>query len=289
MKKRKLDEAVRCSNCGGNTQYIVPITFGNIALIALQIIIFVMGLGALIFYVANDIASFLGLLLLSSVSIARPLYRTRLICKECAAPIHDATLKWMFGSGPFKRIPRLRRVNTDVKQPVLKAWLPNATWKKLCISYHQFMAASFEDNNEARSVRHLKQLDALGGEKGALGLGYRYLNGKGVKEDHAKAYQYFEKTAGLNGKWCIEAEFQLGCMHMLGQFVPVHDVKAGEYFEKAAHKGHSLSQYNWGLALIDGWAGYEDYVKGCEWIEKSAAAGVPEAQEVLGRLNRFKS
>lgn len=288
MSKRKSDEGVRCSHCGGSTRYILPITLGNIALIALQISTLVMGFGALILYVTNDIAYFAGLLLLSSVSIARPLYRTRLICKECAAPVYDVISMWTLGSGSFKRIPRLRRVNTHVKQPALKAWLPDATWKKLCISCHQFMAASFEDNNEARSVRHLKQLDVLGGEKGALELGYRYLNGKGVHKDHAQAYQCFEKTADQNGKWCMEAEFQLGCMHMLGQFVPTHDAKAGEYFEKAAQKGHSLAQYNWGLALIDGWAGYEDHLQGVEWVEKAAAAGVAEAQETLARLNEPK-
>lgn len=288
MEKQDSDDAVCCLNCGGDSQWIVPFTFGNIVISLLRLILFVAGAGALILNVLSTIIYCLAfILLLSVLSLVKKLYRTRLICQVCAAPIKDYQLRWTWwqlSKGPLNRLPCLRRVACHVKKPVIKRWVPGTTWKKLQIFHHQLLAGSFENHNEARAVRHLRQLEVLESERGLIELGFRYLTGKGVKENHARAYRCFEKAASQNGKSLMYAEFQLGCMHLEGHYVAMNSVKAGEYFEKAAQKGYVPAQYNWGLALIDGWAGYEDYAAGVEWIKKAAAAGDAEAQETLTRL-----
>lgn len=266
----------------------MPLTFGNIAITLLRLILFVGGFGALILHVPSAILSCLAFfLLLSILSLTTKFYRKRLVCQRCAAPINDCKLtwtRWQLSAGPLKSLPYLRRMMCHVSKPVVTSCMPSTTSKKLQIFYHQFMAASFENHNEARAVRHLRQLEVMGGEKGLIELGSRYMTGKGVKEDYGRAYRCFEKAASQNGKLLMYAEFNLGCMHLEGHFVAMNSVKASEYFEKAATKGHVPAQYNWGLALIDGWAGYEDYVVGVEWVEQAAAAGMAEAQETLTRL-----
>lgn len=267
----------------------MPLTFGNIAITLLRLILFVGGLGALILHAPSAILYCLAfILLLSILSLTTKFYRKRLVCQRCVAPISDCKLmwtRWRLSAGPLKSLPCLRRMTCHVAKPVIQFVCPVPLARRLQIGYHQLMAASFENHNEARAVRHLRQLEVLGGEKGLIELGCRYVTGKGVKENHARAYRCFEKAVDHNGKSLMYAEFNLGCMHLEGKFVAMNSVKASEYFEKAATKGHTPAQYNWGLALIDGWAGYEDYVAGVEWVEQAAAAGMAEAQETLTRLN----
>jgi hypothetical protein len=268
----------------------VPLDFDNIAIAILRFAFFVVGFGALFLHATSVVYVFAMILLFAFLGLAKNLRKTRLICQSCAAPVEDQKLKWTRcrpSVGPLKSIPCLRRFNVPVEEGAVTRLLPNALLKRMTIRYHQLMAGAFEDQNEARVVRHLKQLEVLGGERGLIDLGVRYLEGKGVKEDHEKAYRCFDKAAQKNGKQLMYAEFNLGSMHMNGQFVPANSAKAGEFFAKAAQKGFPPAQYNLGLALIDGWMGYEDYEAGVEWMEKAAASGIDEAREVLERLQKF--
>ncbi|WP_447529678.1 tetratricopeptide repeat protein [Vreelandella sp. TE19] len=280
-----MEDILCCLGCRGSAAWVLPWTFKNIVIMLLRWALLVGGFGTLMLHVSSTLLYVLGAaLLFTFFDQTRRFYRTRLVCKRCGAPIADEKLAW----SRYRRIPGLlnnipcwRRIHVAIDTGIVAGLMPAKWLRKIRISHHQFLAASFENNDEARAVRHLEVLETLEGERGLIDLGSRCLDGIGVKEDHERAYQCFEKAAALNGKWLMYAEFNLGCMHMAGQFVPVNDVKAGQYFEKAANKGHPAAQYNWGLALIDGWAGYEDYAAGAEWLEKAAASGIPEAQDTL--------
>ncbi|TDT43907.1 Sel1 repeat-containing protein [Halospina denitrificans] len=281
---------MRCLSCGGDTNWVLPLDFENIAIFLLRFILFLGGVGVLFLQVSAGVSLLGGFFLIGALGLSGKLHKTRLLCKSCGASVTDRKLQWTHcrpSFGPIKSIPCLRRNNVPVARGVLARLMPSGLMTKFRIFYHRIMADANEEHSEARAIRHLKELEVLGSEQGLIELGARYSDGKGVKEDHEKAYRYFEKAASKNGKLRMYAEYNLGTMHLEGLFVPQDSAKAGEFFEKAAQKGYPPAQYNCGLALIDGWMGYEDYEAGVQWMEKAAAGGITEAQEALERLEKF--
>jgi TPR repeat protein len=68
------------------------------------------------------------------------------------------------------------------------------------------------------------------------GLGFAYETGQGKMKDPAKAFSLYQQAASVEGGYDL-AEFHLGNCYARGVGIAEDQVKAGEWFKKAAEKG----------------------------------------------------
>ena len=142
-------------------------------------------------------------------------------------------------------------------------------------------------------------------------LGKYCYDGSVGKQDYAKAFEWYEKAAELG---YAPAQCELAWMYLEGRYPdPAEagdedldglsaeefnstewyarneaDVKAFEWFEKAAEQGYAEAQYLTGTLYSGGGRGVKGNAeKAIEWFEKAAEQGYVHAQYSLGnRLQR---
>ena len=76
-------------------------------------------------------------------------------------------------------------------------------------------------------------------KKTQFNLGRMYYFGEGVKQDYAKALEWFQKAAEQG---YATAQNNLGSMYYNGQGVKVNYAKAAEWFQKAAQQCDETAQ-----------------------------------------------
>lgn len=84
-----------------------------------------------------------------------------------------------------------------------------------------------------------KQKAESGDAKKQLGLAKLYYNGDGVAKDDVKAAEWYQKAA-IQG--IAFAQYKLGAMYDKGEGVPKDAAKAVEWWEKAAAQGNGAAQ-----------------------------------------------
>ncbi len=62
-----------------------------------------------------------------------------------------------------------------------------------------------------------------------------YEYGRGIQKDDVKAFEWYSKAAAQGDP---SAQFNLGLMYLNGQGVQKDDIKAFEWYSKAAAQGH---------------------------------------------------
>jgi hypothetical protein len=112
-------------------------------------------------------------------------------------------------------------------------------------------------------------------------LGVLYEEGKGVPQDFAKAYEWYEKATAKNEALAMT---NLGALYDHGHGVPQDFAKAREWYEKAAAKNDASGMTNLGLLYANGHGVRQDYAKAREWWEKAAAKDYASAMTNLGAL-----
>ena len=96
-------------------------------------------------------------------------------------------------------------------------------------------------------------------------------------ENDVKAFEWFEKAAEQG---YAEAQYLTGTLYSgAGRGVKGNSAKALEWYEKAAEQGYIPAQYSLGNRLQ-----HSDIDKAIEWYEKAAEQGSPYAQLDLGLL-----
>jgi len=110
-------------------------------------------------------------------------------------------------------------------------------------------------------------------------LGLMYQNGEGVPQDDVKAAEWFQKAADQAN---AEAQTNLGAMYANGKGVAQDDAKAVAWFQRAASHGLAEAQFNLGLMYAKGRGVPIDEARAVEWYQKAAAQGFVEAQNNLG-------
>jgi TPR repeat protein len=97
-------------------------------------------------------------------------------------------------------------------------------------------------------------------------LGNLYLNGEGIKRDHAAAAKWFRKAA---------AQDHAGAMNNLG-YLTSGTPEAAEWYRKAAEKGLAKAQANLGVMYGDGSGGLrQDLVEAYKWFLLSSGQNDP--------------
>ena len=98
------------------------------------------------------------------------------------------------------------------------------------------------------------------------------------KGDFAEALKRFAAEAERGDQ---DAQFALGRIYQEGSGVAQSLPKAEEYYRKAATAGHTNSQANLAVILLNTQRGEE----GIDWLRKAAKSGAPRALVLLGNLS----
>jgi uncharacterized protein len=118
----------------------------------------------------------------------------------------------------------------------------------------------------------------IGQGESATDMGVRYLLGKGVAKDDAKAFSYFSKGAEENDPF---AQNEVAYMYAVGKGTPRDYAKAVKYYQLAADHGLASAQYNLGLLYWNGLGAPQDRNLAMVWFHKSAAHGFLPAKKML--------
>jgi len=112
-------------------------------------------------------------------------------------------------------------------------------------------------------------------------LGHLYRMGLGVKQDFAKAAEWYRKAAELG---LARAQANLANMHLRGQGVEKNATEAARWFSEAAQQGHTISQYNLGLIFEHGLGLDADDVEAVKWYYLASKSGHAKALSKLALL-----
>ena len=115
-------------------------------------------------------------------------------------------------------------------------------------------------------------------------LGWRYANGRGVRQDDVEAVRWYRQAAEQGN---AAAQFNLGWMYDNGRGVRQDDVEAVRWYRKAAEQGNAAAQNNLGWMYANGQGGLpKDDVEAVQWYRKAAEQGNARAQNNLGVMYR---
>ena len=112
-------------------------------------------------------------------------------------------------------------------------------------------------------------------------LGFMYLRGLGVKQDHGESVKWLSKAAEFGHE---EAEYLLGLAYSSGLGIGQDFEEAAKWFRKAAEEGNAEAQNALGDACSSGQGIGQDYEEAAEWYRKAAEQGIAAAQKSLGDL-----
>ena len=112
--------------------------------------------------------------------------------------------------------------------------------------------------------------------------GEDYYYGKNdIKQDYIKAREYYERAAA---KGHAGALFSLGVLYDFGNGVRQDYAKAREYYKRAAAKGNADALYSLGSLYSNGDGVRQDYAKARDYYKQAVAKGNATALNRLGLL-----
>ncbi len=108
--------------------------------------------------------------------------------------------------------------------------------------------------------------------------GVRYLFGRGVKQDDAKAFQYFSEAAGQGDKF---AKNEVAYLYAAGKGTKQDLHAAFRWYYEAAKEGLASAQFNTGLMYLNGMGTPSNKKLAMQWVKKSAAQGFEPASRFM--------
>jgi hypothetical protein len=117
-----------------------------------------------------------------------------------------------------------------------------------------------------------------GQHESATKMGLRYLVGRGVPQNDAKAFGYFMSAANKGDPF---AENEVAYLFASGKGTTQDYGKAFIYYQKAAKHGLASAQYSLGLMYANGLGTPTDKIMAQQWFQKSAAHGFEPAKQAL--------
>lgn len=173
------------------------------------------------------------------------------------------------------------------------------------------------DAEHAEAVKALEQLWEEGYTVAAHQLGKFYRDDLSTLRDHAKAEQWFRRSAGAGNdfseyalgkllltqkrwdeamEWLDKAadhgsqfaQYRLGKIYLTGEFVPKDVEKALAYLTASADQGNQFAQYALGKLYLFGRDVPPDREQAREWLIRAAAQGNEYARFFLDRFDQFR-
>ena len=139
-------------------------------------------------------------------------------------------------------------------------------------------AGPLEDANDAyrekayaKAAELWRPLAETGDAEAQYSLGTLYAEGKGVEQNDATAFLWFQRAANQG---VAAAQYNLGASYATGAGIGKSDVDAARWFRRAADQGMAFAQLNLGLLYAAGNGVPQDDVEAYKWLEL-AFAGLP--------------
>lgn len=157
---------------------------------------------------------------------------------------------------------------------------------------NSYMYGKNVSKDMSKAVTYYSKAANLGSLDGKTKLGVAYYKGYGVSKDNSFAKKCFQEAAKQN--W-TPALFQLGLMCYNGDYgFFAAKGKAFEFWEKAAKKGHPVSQYNIGTSYMnDEWGEGKSYEKAAFWLmcayqnRKADKQTIADSKKYLDYLSEY--
>lgn len=121
-----------------------------------------------------------------------------------------------------------------------------------------------------------------GRPEGSFYMGVMYAEGKGVAQDHAKAFELYTVAAQLD---FVPAQYNLGNQYATGEGVAQDLAQAEFWWTKAAERGLAPAQTNLGNFYYHGVIRERNPALARKWLTLAAEQGSPHAKETLARLD----
>lgn len=146
---------------------------------------------------------------------------------------------------------------------------------------------ALDSGRHGQAIQMLTPLANNGNPLAQYRLGMIYYLGKGVPEDEVKAINWWKKAAAQG---YTEAMFALGSAYLFGsqaaKTVPDGDREAAIWYFQAASAGHAEAQYHLGLLFLAGKGVIESRTEAAFWFRKAADQGHTEAKKALGTVDK---
>lgn len=135
----------------------------------------------------------------------------------------------------------------------------------------------------ALDAANVQRFANQGNASAQFNLGLMYDRGEGVRQDYAKAIEWYTKSANQGD---ADAQFSLGVIYLKGRGVSPDYPKAAEWYQKAANQGHADAQFSLGLTYHYGMGVRQDNVISKEWFGKSCDNGLQAGCDEYRKLNQ---
>jgi TPR repeat protein len=137
---------------------------------------------------------------------------------------------------------------------------------------------AYSAGDYATALREFETLAEHGNITAQVMIGEMFDNGKGVKQDHVQAAEWYRKAANQgHGK----AQYNLGGMYDSGQGVTQDYALAFHWFLKATHRGMWQAYFNVGNMYYEGKGVAKNHLKSFQYFKLAAETGSVIAQNRL--------
>lgn len=141
-------------------------------------------------------------------------------------------------------------------------------------------AAKWLDGDFAGAVSEWRVPAAAGDPDAEFNLGQAYKLGRGVPTDMNRAIDLYTRAAGKGHQRAIA---NIGLL-LLQQG---RTKAAMPHIQRAAAAGDPKNQYALGIALFNGDGLPKDHVQAYAWMQRSSAAGLPQAATALAEIGKY--
>lgn len=142
--------------------------------------------------------------------------------------------------------------------------------------------AAYQSGDYRTAIVNWRLLIQEGQPEGSFFLGTMYSEGKGVAQDHAKAFELYSEAAE---KGFVPAQYNLGNQYANGEGTTRDYAKAEQWWGKAAEAGLMQAQLNLGHLYYFGAGGKKDPALARKWLTAAAAQGSEDAKATLAKLD----
>ncbi len=127
----------------------------------------------------------------------------------------------------------------------------------------------------------LREAAAKGDARALFEIGNRYMEGRGVAADFAKAAKWYEISAGQG---FAPAQYRLGNFNEKGLGMSRDLDKAKTWYQLSAQQGNASAMHNLAVLFATGANGNPDNASAVRWFTDAAELGVKDSQFNLGIL-----
>ena len=160
--------------------------------------------------------------------------------------------------------------NPVVQMPTVCSDTLSGTSLSYCRSRNAEAMAYYNDGHYNLAIECFWELLEYDYPPAITNLGISFMNGTGIKQDYARAYQYFLRAAEMGEP---TAQMHLGTMYALGIYVEQCDSSSYHWFKSAAELGNTKAMNALGHICLNGKYVPADKGEARRWFRQSALAG----------------